>query len=225
MNKVLEAINTRRICMRPKWHFVLKATLKALGAIILLLSLVYLASFILFALRQTGVLFVPLFGFRGWFAFLLALPWVLLFCMLLFVVILEILVRRYAFAYRKPMLYSGLGIVALVLITGTLVERTHLHQRLFMAAQHQGLPMMMGPMYRAFGDQRFRNINRGVVTTVITQGFTMQNRREEILTVVISPATRLEPSTVFAPQDMVVVFGDRDDQNVIQALGIRKIGE
>ena len=65
MQHILETIKARHIAMRPKWHFVLKSSLKVLGIIMLFLTIIFMASFILFVLRATGVLFVPLFGFRA----------------------------------------------------------------------------------------------------------------------------------------------------------------
>ncbi len=222
--QVLEKIHWGTLSMKPKWYFFLSALVNVLGATIVLFALIYLASFILFALRATGVLFIPLFGFRGIFAFIFALPWLLFLTTLLFVLVLEILIRRYAFAYRRPLIYSSLGIMALVLIAGTAVERTHMHQRMFMASRASPMPFA-GRMYRAFGEQRFRNIHRGTVSTLIPQGFTLQNRREELLTILVNQATRMSPQIILAPQDMVVVFGERDNNNTVQAIGIRKIKE
>lgn len=221
---VLQKIRCGTITMRPKWHFILAALLKILGAFIILLTLVYLASFILFVLRATGVLFVPLFGLRGIFAFVFALPWLLLLMTLLFVLVLEVLMRRYAFAYRRPLLYSSLGIIGVVVLSATAVERTHMHQRM-LAASHRSPMPFAGPMYRAFGEQRFRNIHRGTITALIPQGFTLQNRREELLTILLNHATRMAPQTILAPQDMVVVFGERDQNSTVQAVGIRKLDE
>src|SRR3989344_3614541 len=109
--EVIARIKRGETIMRPRWHFVLRAMLYALGVLIAALALVYLASFIMFVLRETGLLFVPSFGFRGVGVFLFSLPWFLILLSLVFVFVLEVLVRRYAFAYRKPLLYSVFGIV------------------------------------------------------------------------------------------------------------------
>ncbi|MBU4141685.1 hypothetical protein KKE99_02325, partial [Patescibacteria group bacterium] len=71
---ILSVIKSGQVKMRPRWHFVLKTALAAFGVIILVLTVLYLASFIIFVLRQTGVLFVPAFGLQGWFAFFTNLP-------------------------------------------------------------------------------------------------------------------------------------------------------
>ena len=94
--QIVETIRSGGVKMRPKWHFALKTILALTGAVILLLTLIYIASFAIFMLRQTGVLFAPTFGFRGGYVFLRSLPWLLISLLVVFIVVLEILVRHYS---------------------------------------------------------------------------------------------------------------------------------
>ncbi len=219
----MEAIKAGRVKMRPKWHFVLKAVLAALGGILLLLAVLYLTSFILFILRQTGVLFVPVFGFGGWHIFFTSLPWLLIFLLMIFIIVLEILVRRYSFAYRRPLLYSAAGIALLAIIGGYIVAATPLHGKLFKNAERGNLPFA-GRFYREYGLQRLQNVNLGIIIEITNEGFLIQNRRNDILRVIITPETRFPLGTDFAENDTVVVFGERDD-GAVRALGVRKVGD
>ena len=134
-DKVLGAIKNGKVKMRPKWHYVLKTALAITGGVLLSLALLYLVSFIFFALRANGVWFMPAFGLSGMRTFVMSLPWLLIFTSLLFIIILEILVKRYAFAYRKPLLYSVLGILALAIIGGFALARAPFHRSLLRRAQ------------------------------------------------------------------------------------------
>ena len=221
--KVLQAIRSGGVRMRPKWHFAVRAALMAAGAIILFLALLYLASFVLFVLRRTGVWFVPAFGPSGWYAFLRAIPWILVVVFLAFVATLEVLVRRYSFAYRRPLLISAFGIVLAVLLGGFILERMHFHGRFSGYAERNRLPFA-GRLYREFGERRFRNVHAGTITALGEHGFTMENRGGEALTVVITPRTRLPFGMDFSAGDAVVVFGERDDHTV-QAFGIRRVDD
>lgn len=222
-DKVLDAIHSGRVKMRPRWHFVLKTILAISGTAIVLLALLYLASFILFILRQTGVWFVPAFGFRGVVTFLFSLPWLLILISVIFVVILEILVRRYAFAFRRPLLYSVLGIVLFVILGSFVVARTSFHRGVFRYAQSHQLPVA-GPLYREFGMHRMRQVHPGTIRELTDQGFILENPSGETLVIVISPQTRLPFGFDFGEGDAVVVFGERDNDTV-RAAGIRKIDE
>src|SRR5262245_42216017 len=103
---VLDAIKAGQVHMKPRWHFVLRGILLVLESILLALSLRYLASFIMFIVYRSGVWFTPGFGFRGLRVFLLSIPWLLILVSVAFLVLLELLVKRYAFAYKKPLAYS-----------------------------------------------------------------------------------------------------------------------
>jgi len=46
---VLEKIRRGEVHMRPRWQFVLKGVLVALGAVLVALALLYLVSFVFFA--------------------------------------------------------------------------------------------------------------------------------------------------------------------------------
>jgi hypothetical protein len=218
---VLKAIADGRVSMRPRWHFVLTAALAATGIVILGLAILYLASFIFFVLRETGILFVPAFGASGFFAFMRALPWLLILLTIVFVAILEVLVRRFAFAYRRPLAYSVLGIVGTVLLGGFLIVQTSFHHELFVSAAHHELPIV-GGFYRNFGmPHSGDDVHHGTVLTVIPGGFVIQDLPfDETDTILISPATQLPSDFTPTVGERVVIFGD-ESGTIIQAFGIR----
>ncbi len=220
---ILAAIKEGRIKMRPRWHFALQASLLATGGIIVSLALLYLVSFIIFALRETGVWFVPTFGSRGWYVFLLSLPWLLVVFSILFVVILEILVRHYAFSYRQPLLYSVLGVLIVVAIGTIIIDQARVHDRLFRNARSGRLPFA-GSFYREFGVGRLQNVHRGQVAEITERGFVIKDIRGELLMVLVTPKTAFPMGMDFEEGDTVVIFGDQDNHTV-QAFGIRKIDE
>ncbi|MBU4580419.1 hypothetical protein KKB43_05385 [Patescibacteria group bacterium] len=218
---ILSVIKSGQVKMTPRWHFALKASLAAFGVIILVLTVLYLASFIIFVLRQTGVLFVPAFGLQGWFAFFTNLPIFLIGLLIVFIIVLELLVRHYAFAYRRQLLYSAVGIFILVFAGVMVIENTSFHGGMSKYAE-KNRETYVGKFYSEYGRQRFIDVHRGQITTMNNNGFMMRNRREEILTIVVSRRTRLPLGADFSRGDIVVVFGSRDS-NLVQAFGIQEI--
>lgn len=221
--QILDAIKSGHVKMRPKWHFILKAILIAVGGSLLGLTVLYLVSFIFFILRHTGVWFVPIFGLRGWYEFLFSLPWLLIALALIFIIILELLVRHYAFAYRRPLLYSSLAIVLVVVVGGLVVASTPFHRSLFEDAEQDRLPLA-GPIYRQFGRQAFQQIHPGLITATTSTGFLITDRRGRLLQIVLTPRTRLPFGEDFAIGDVIVVFGPEDNK-MVQAFGIQEIDE
>lgn len=231
--KVLEAIQSGRVSMRPKWHFFFRAALLLIGVVLLSLLLLYFASFTVFSLRQSGAWFAPNFGPQGWSVFFHALPWLLILFSLLFILLLEVLVRRYSFVHRKPLLYSAIAIVLIAVIGGHFAAP--LHRRPFFEARRispgehppagrAGMPFM-GEFYRRFGPPlRFADMHRGTVITLTPAGFILEETDGVTSTVLLSRHTRIHSRIPFESGDMVAVFGDEQGTE-IRAFGIQKIEE
>lgn len=218
---VLTAIRTKGLRMRPKWHFVLQALLVGIGIVIVLVALVYMASLAIFAHRMNGGWYAPGYSLRGVRIFLLTAPWLLIGITLIFLVVLETLVRRYSFAYRRPLLYSVVGIVTLVGIGGIMAVDLGFHRRMITVANERDLPVI-GPMYRVIDIDEPAEVHRGMVVITREQGFDLANRRGETIFVTVMPSTRLAPGWVPSLGDHVIVFGTLDDGAVI-AEGVRLI--
>jgi len=222
---VLDEIKSGHIKMRPRWHFILGAVLAILGICIIGLVLLFLGSFILFSMRQTGSFFAPSFGFRGWFVFLRTIPWILVLLALLFVIVLEVLVRKYSFTYRKPLLYSVLALVALVLLGSFLFSLAPFHRQIFdFSRRHRGEgPPFVGEFYRGFGLTHFDDIHRGTVTDVGQNSFILQDLRDQTSTVLVSSTTELPPEGMPKKGNLVVVLGSEQKEGVIEAIGVHLI--
>jgi hypothetical protein len=221
----MDAIRSGKVHMRPRWKFVLSGVLAALGGVILLLTLLYITSFAFFELRQSGALFVPVFGMRGVFAFFAALPVLLIILILLFIVVLEILVRRYRVGYRTPLLVSVAAVLLVVVIGGWVLERTRIHEELLRQNRAPGgLPPFLSMMYRPDSD-RVPDIYHGMIVSMIPGGFLLaDDNGAGTTTVLIDPSTRLPLGAGFNPGDEVVVFGD-DASGTVHAIGIRQISD
>lgn len=222
-DSVLEKIRSGEVKMRPQIHFVLK-TILIVGVVLVVGGFViFLISFIHFHLRASGVWYLPGFGFRGLGIYLKLLPWFLIFISLVLIVVLEILAKRFAFIWRRPIFYSLSAIILITLIGGFLIDRTPFHSGLFLQARQGKLPLA-GPVYRDFGMPRFREVQRGVVEEVIEKGFRIRTFDDQLLTVVLTRETRFPFGKEIKQGDSVVVMGKREDDTV-RAFGIRKIDD
>ena len=221
---ILEKIKSGETHMRPRWHFVLRAFLLALGALILLLALLYLASFIVFVLRETGILFVPSFGLRGVGVFLFALPWFLILLAVLFVLVLEVLVRNYSFAYRKPLLYSVGTIVVFVISGGAVVAHLGFHEGMARFAKERRIPVADG-FYRSFEHRLHDQVFPGTITAFSDDGFHLRDIHDEEFDIIVTSDTRFPFGVDFEQGDKVVVFGDRKGSSTAEEAGVRRIDE
>ncbi len=223
---VMEAIQKGRVRMRPRWHFVLLSALAALGAFIVFLTLLYVVSLAFFFLRESGAYFATSFGMRGWFVLLRSVPWLLMLFLVLFIGVLELLVRRFAFVYRRPLLFSVAGIVFLIFVGGFAVAQTHFHRRMFFFARH-GQLLPLGMMYdRTFRPSREGDVYFGAIGNFVKGGFVVVDQNGAgTTTIVVTPATRLPYGADFEIGDTVVIVGDEVATGTVRAFGIREVSE
>ena len=116
-NDILETIKNSQVRMKPRWHFMARAAFTISGGIILFLLIVYLVSFIIYIEQQSGN------------HFLISIPWFLISLSIVCIALLERVVCRYAFAYRRPLLYSVLAIVILIGAASGAAVSIRFHER------------------------------------------------------------------------------------------------
>lgn len=221
---IMRAISRGDIRMRPRWHFVLLSTLYITGAFIVFLALLYITSLSVFFLRDSGALFAPSLGARGWFSLLQSLPWLLIVLMLLFVGVLELLVRRYAFVYKKPLLLSVLCVLGVIFLGGFFIAP--LHHGVMLSVRRGEMPAPIVLLYR--GPLRSpppSDTYHGEIVALTSAGFVMADEDHGTTTVTITPQTRLPYGENFTAGERVVVIGDSGATGTVQAFGIREIDE
>jgi hypothetical protein len=152
------------------------------------------------------------------------LPWLLIIFLLVFFVLLEALARRYSFLYKRPILFSVLALLAIILFGGYLVAiATPLHSRMSMYIEGHRLPPM-GMMYRSYRQQQVLGAYRGEIIEIGPRGFVLDIGSNNLVRVGLNRNTRIPPGAVFSTNTTVVVIGDQMG-NEIRAFGIEPIQE
>ncbi len=219
---ILEKIQKGEVHMIPRWRFVLTGAFWIVGLVVASLLAIYLASFVLFVVHRSGLLFVPGFGWRGIMFFVVMSPWMLISATLVFLGIVYVLVRQHAFSYKKPMVYSLISIVLGVLTVSLAIHMLAIHSRILEFSERHNLPGM-SEMYHSIADARPEGIFVGTIHTVIPNGFILLTKQQTELVVTITSETRL-PRT-FMPESglVVVIFGDEVASGEVLAKGIRVV--
>ncbi|NTV44493.1 MAG: DUF4401 domain-containing protein [Candidatus Yonathbacteria bacterium] len=219
---VIGSIKSGKARMKPKWHFVFRAALAAVGMFIAAIGIVYLASFIHFILRQNGVWFAPSFGAHGVWILLLSLPWLLIGAVILFIVILEVLVRRYSFAYKQPLMYSLIGVIGFATLATFVVARTGMHDTAYRAVREGSLPIG-APMYGPLPLTETSEVHPGVITAITGEhSFAIERVDGSVMSVEITDETKIPKG--YAPQedDEIIIIG-HSKKSTVSAWGIRPV--
>ncbi len=212
--KVLERIKNQRLKMKPRWHFILKTILMVGGALIILLTLIYLISLIGFVLHQSGLTFLPAFGWPGLMILLSSLPWFILAGIIIFIGVLGLLVRHHPISYRKPLIYSLLAILILITIGGLISLEFGFHQNVWQRINK-------GPMeflYRSAMPHP-ENVHIGLIEGMTEEEITIINDLNEKISVSVSSETRFPRGMGFQVGDQVIIWGRRDNGS-IRAFGM-----
>lgn len=175
---VLEKIQSGKINMRPRFYFVLKVAILILVAVLTLLVSSLLVSFIIFSLMASGMLFLFGFGLRGFLMFFLLFPWPLFVLEVVFIILLEWLVKRFKFGYRLSFSRLLLVILSLSVVIGVIIDITPLHRDFQHRAEQRNLPLV-GDFYREIRrPQPNQEIFRGVVSDAGTSSFVLNHKND-----------------------------------------------
>ncbi len=226
--KIMGQIKRERIAMRPRLYFTLQLAAVAFVAFMVLVLSVFIFNFILFSIRINSHEAFLSFGPRGIMAFIIFFPWPFLIADLIFIAVLEWLLRTFKFGYRLPMLYVLGAILAVTFITGMAIDRgTGFNDRLMVRAGGPGLPGPLNGMYRDVRRPQHDGVCLCTIVGIASGTLTVEDRRRgatTTLTVLLPENDPRATSTGLTVGDTVMVAGDRED-DVIRAFGVRKAPE
>jgi hypothetical protein len=219
-DRVIDVIKKKEVKMRPRSYFVGRTIAIAAASVVLFLLLIYVVSFIIFALHQNGVWFAPDFGLSGWSLFLTALPWGLFTLSLILLILLANLLMRYAFIYHQPLFYFLFAFILVTLLGAFFLAASSFQPGLFQYAA-QNIPIV-GTFYTN-ETALPASVHRGLIVSFLPDGggFVIDNGLGVTSTVVAAQGVVFIEN--FHVGDTVLVFGTRSATGTISAFGIERI--
>lgn len=159
---IVSYIENHKVSMKPRWHFVLLALLRAITAFVVFISVVYLISFTTLIMREHELFKIFEVSPRSVHGFMLGVPWVLVLLSLALLIVLEVLTRKFEFVYKRPMVYSLFALIALVLGAGLVVYRIDREFRFARFGEKPDMPIL-GPVHKYYrGEFEDRPYVRGM---------------------------------------------------------------
>ncbi len=216
-DSILSKIKHGDVKMHSRGYFAAQ-----LAAIVTVVSLVLLltilaTSFLVFTLRSSGRLFLPGFGWSGIGIFLTTFPWLILFAVLVFAVATELLIKR--FSYRRPFVYSFLGLLAGAAVFGTLIALTSVHPYISRQAREHQFPVA-GDLYRRYEHEPRADFHHGIIKKMEAGQFVIHTDEGECI-VIPNPKQQTANLDV---GDEVFVMGPENDR-IIRASDIRNVSD
>lgn len=219
-SEILERIKKGEVKMKTKQYFFLKSALLIIVFVVVFLITLFCVSLIAFSLKSNGLYALPQFGAHGSWLFFKSIPWLLILLVFGMAVILEILAKHFKFIYKHPLLYSLISLLVIVSILGTIIENTEIHERIFERMENQPLPVA-NLVYKRYGDNLPETVYIGLISSTTQSGFIIKPRCCEDYIILVNDETRLPLNKMFKTGDVIMVIGDKNEENVVTAEGIR----
>ena len=206
--KIIDKIENDKIKMKNKAYFIFRSVVLVLIIIFVSLVSLFFASLIIFTLKINGLLFLPPLGLKGLRMFFFSFPWFVAILILLLMFLLSNLAKKYKFIYRKPLLYSVLGIVIIVLIGGFICARFSFHDKIFEYRERS-------PVISYFYERKeVKDLYIGLVVEVGDDGFVLETRDGKKLIIISNIIVKVN--------DPVMVVGERDG-NIVKVFRICRV--
>ncbi|MEX0918913.1 MAG: hypothetical protein WDZ85_03050 [Candidatus Paceibacterota bacterium] len=220
--EVVSRIESGEVKMRSKKYFFFRAALVVGFLSLLSFFVLYLGSLIIFVFRANDIILFSGMGFHGFRVALLVFPWYLIILVLLLMVLVEFMGTSFSFVYRRPLIYSLLGIVIFVLLGSFLVDILPVHRPLFDLAKQERLPVM-GGMYRHLGDLDIDDAHFGEILG--KEGDVWVMKLESGDTVYLEITERVKGFRLLETiksGNQIVVIGEREE-DIIKVSGFRRL--
>ena len=222
-DKIIGTIKSGEAKMHSRVYFVVQAVLAVIGAIVLFFSILFVATFIIFALQQNGGFFATNFGPGGWNVFLASLPWTIFLLSLALLLILWILLRRYPAVYHQPFLYTLLLLIIVISIVAVFFFPSSIHGGIFRYASRNQVPVISNVYEFETAPPSDAGIYRGLVVARATSSFVLENAAGQTSTVLVMPIDASSELRAADPGDYVIIFGHGVATATIQASGVETI--
>ncbi len=220
--EIINTIQSGEAKMHSQAYFVVQAVLAIIAALVLFFLIVFIATFIIFALQQNGGFFATNFGLGGWAIFLESLPWVIFLLSIALLLILWLLLRRYSVVYHQPVLYTLLILIVAIGLIAVFLFPDSIHGGILRYASRNQMPIVAG-VYE-FETAPMSGIYRGQVVVLATSSFILGNSLGQTSTVLIVPPSSASSELGdIEPGNYVIIFGHGVATATIEASGVEKI--
>ena len=147
-DKVKALIDDGKVKMKPRWFFIMQSILKILFIVLSFLIIVYFISFVIFLLKESLTLGRHP-ALLGWGRFLIGLPWLIILFGFIMLGLLEFLVRKYSFVYKRPIAYSLFFSIFIILILSLIVLKIDKKNRIPKFGEEGNVPVFT-PMHKYY---------------------------------------------------------------------------
>ncbi len=217
---ILQFVEKNKISMIPRWKFILYSLLGMTLTVLAFVVLTFFGSMIIFILSKYGFIYLPLFGLGGIMHGIRAVPFVLFILTVVLIVIVEILVHKYAFSFRKPVITTLLTLTLSAIVFSSLLTLTPIHSQLRNYARMHSVDFISREYDRPLPIKEIGSMTvlRGTIVSTTTDEVTIKLFDET--TQIVYASTSIKDNNLPDIEEDVVVLGHMVDDK-FEAIKIR----
>ncbi len=219
VKKIREEIKQHNLRMKPKVYFLLKNILVFLFLFAFIFLVVFIASFVIFTIEKTNILNLYNYGWGGIKELFSIIPWILFVLILLLWLGIEIIAKKFALVYRRPLIVTFIVIVSLTFIIAFGFNKCSLHKRLFNKAKRAHIPLLV-PFYNLYWTKYDYKVYLGEIVTIQNDYLKLSSKGQKI-------EFYLRPNTKICGElkegEKVIVFAKTSTSEDRHYLSIEKI--
>ncbi len=225
--KILEKIKSGEIKMHSRTYFLIHTVLLIFSLIIIFFVGWFLISILFFLFNKTGAWHLSIFGIKGFLVFLSSFSWIIIISGLAFLVIFEVMLRKFPIGYRSSLLYSVIFLLAVVLIGNTTIHATGLNNKLHNFLQKKKIPVVE-KIYELQGEFLKKNMVSGYIEEITPDGFILNDSEKGSVKVKTNSSTKFPSGHDLKIGEEVYVGVGKTDGGKgeeVTALGVEKMDE
>lgn len=218
---VLEQIKSGQVKMHSRTYFLVRAFLSAALIFLTALFAWFFFSLMLFVIQRHNALYLPLFGLTGLKALLISFPWLVLILGVVLFVVFDLFLNNYSVAYRRPVAYTALAVIAFLFCGIGVVHATGLNSRLHDFLKTKNLPVL-SRLYE-FSENGFeKSLLFGRVEEVDDDGFVITTSQGKEAVLKTGADTKYSNGKTLQRGETVIV-GAKQNGDKYDAYGVHKV--
>lgn len=227
--QIFEKIKSGEVSMKSKYYFLIKIILLAVTIFVTFLLSAFIVSYVLFSIKTSGNVLLLGFGARGFYHFILTLPWIILSIDVILILFLDWLLKSFRFGYNSPVLFLFIGTLASITLLAYLINLTSFHNSVMRISEVRRIPVA-GDFYRGL---KKSHVGQGVFlgevisingTSTFYIKYSDYGRDANDTVRVVIPEEFSVYSMSINPGDRIFIAGDKNPDE-IRAYGFRKLTE
>jgi len=218
---ILDQIKSGQVKMHSRTYFFLRTFLSVVLVMLVAFMAWFFFSLVLFSLQRHGAFYVPLFGLMGIKAFFLSFPWLVFGLGVVLFILLDKLMGNYSVAYRRPALYTLLGVMGIIILCIGFVHAVGFNTRLHEFILAEKFPGI-AKLYELSEEPLSRSILLGRIEEITEEGYVILTGEGEMAVLHTSPETRY-PNGSDLKRGETVIVGVEKNGDSYSVYGVRKI--